>query len=60
MVMFLRYPYSRELVLKNDSDQRARFEIQPQAEHSTLIGTYATGGSKGTIDAHGRVSILCH
>ena len=55
---FLRYPYSREVVLKNDSDQRARFEIQPQAEHSTIIGTYATEtGRKGTIDAHGKISI---
>ena len=55
---FLRYPYTRDIVLKNDSDQRARFEIQPQAEHSTLIGTFATEGSrKGTIDAHGQISI---
>ena len=45
-------------MLKNDSDQRARFEIQPQAEHSTIIGTYATEtGRKGTIDAHGKISI---
>ncbi len=55
---FLRYPYTRNIVLKNDSDQRARFEIQPQAEHSTLIGTFATdSGRKGTIDARGSVSI---
>ena len=55
---FLRYPYTREIVLKNDSDQRARYEIQPQAEHSTLIGTFATdSGRKGTIDARGSTSI---
>ena len=55
---FLRYPYTREIVLKNDSDQRARFEIQPQAEHSTLVGTFSTDvGSKGTIDARGSISI---
>jgi hydrocephalus-inducing protein len=55
---FLRYPYTKEIVLKNESDQRARFEIQPQTEHSTLIGTFATDiGRKGTIEAHGKISI---
>jgi hypothetical protein len=55
---FLRYPYTKEVVLVNDSDQRARFEIQPQAEHSTLIGTFFTDiGRKGTIEANGKISI---
>jgi hypothetical protein len=55
---FLRYPYTKEVVLVNDSDQRARFEIQPQAEHSTLIGTFSTDiGRKGTIEANGKISI---
>ncbi|GBG33770.1 Hydrocephalus-inducing protein-like [Hondaea fermentalgiana] len=47
---FLRYPYTRQLLLRNTSDVRARFEIVPQDEATLPLASYEPSEMIGTIE----------
>ena len=52
--VFLRHPKTREIVLTNNSDLKAKFNVEPQEENSKRIAEYTVTPSKGEIEPHSK------
>ncbi len=54
---FIRYPYTQQLQLENNSDLQARYEILPQDKHTKAFAEYDIDEWKGVLDARQTKSI---
>ena len=52
--VFLRHPKTKEIVLTNNSDLKAKFNVEPQEENSKRIAEYTVTPSKGEIEPHSK------
>jgi hypothetical protein len=54
---FLRYPYVQNIVISNDSEHPARYEILPQDEHSAVIAEFTAEMPRGSIEPRSQLSV---
>ena len=47
---FIRHPYTQFVVVQNESDHAAKYEVLPQDEHSAVIAEYTTDAPTGAVE----------
>ncbi len=54
---FLRFPYIQNIIISNDSEHPARYEILPQDEHSAVIAEFTAEMPRGSIEPRSELSV---
>ena len=54
---FLKYPYTQNIVISNDSEHPARYEILPQDDHSAVIAEFSAEMPRGSIEPRSELAV---